>query len=126
MPSEVVAVPHDLVDSEKMRFYQEMLRGFRYVRLALGLYVRGLDKDQKQIIERYPGQMEGLANMTYFGGLEGADVEYWSPAPFWKSNQAFINGTLASFEDDFLTEFGNAIIKDNFYISNIYKRMVSR
>jgi len=63
MPEEVVAVPHDLTPSEKTRLYKEMLRGFRYTRLALGLYVRGLDPEQKHIIERYPGQMKDLATM---------------------------------------------------------------
>ena len=41
MPDEVVAVPHDLTATEKVRFYQEMLHGFRYARLAMGLYLRG-------------------------------------------------------------------------------------
>ena len=87
MPEEVVAVPHDLTPSEKTRFYTQMLHGFRYTRLALGLYLRGTDAEQKHIIERYPGQMDDLRNMQNVAGIEGFDVEYWSPAPFWKKNK---------------------------------------
>ena len=79
MPEEVVAVPHDLTLSERTRFYKEMLHGFRYTRLAMGLYLRGLDPDQKHIIERYPGQMNDLRQMQDVSGIEGFDVEYWSP-----------------------------------------------
>src|ERR1700761_6314689 len=35
MPEEVIAVPHDLTPTEKVRFAKEMLHGFRYARLAM-------------------------------------------------------------------------------------------
>src|ERR1700728_1290668 len=82
MPDEVIAVPHDLTPSEKTRFYTEMLHGFRYARLAMGLYLRGNDLEKKQIIERYAGQMDDLRTMQQVSALEGFDVEYWSPAPY--------------------------------------------
>jgi hypothetical protein len=83
MPDEVVAVPHGLTATEKVRFYQEMLHGFRYARLAMGLYLRGNDAEKKHIVERYPGQMDDLRSMQQVSGIEGFDVEYWSPAWFW-------------------------------------------
>ena len=52
MPKDVIAVPHDLTPLERERFYAEMLHGFRYARLAMGLYLRGTDAEQKHIIER--------------------------------------------------------------------------
>src|SRR5947209_5221930 len=41
LPEKVVAVPHDLRPEERERFYRDMLKGFRYCRLAMGLYLRG-------------------------------------------------------------------------------------
>jgi hypothetical protein len=89
MPEEVIAVPHDLTPTEKVRFAKDMLHGFRYARLAMGLYLRGLDADQKHIVERYPGQMNDLKQMQDLSGIEGFDVEYWSPAPFWKKDKTY-------------------------------------
>ena len=50
----VSAVPHDLTASERARFSTDLLKGFRYVRLAMGLYLRGLTPDRQNIVERYP------------------------------------------------------------------------
>ncbi len=44
----------------------------------MGLYLRGTDPTKKYIIERYPGQMQGLYNLTHFSGFEGIDVECMS------------------------------------------------
>ena len=71
LPEKVVAVPHDLDPAERKRFYSEMLSGFRYCRLAMGLYLRGTDPDQKQVIERYPGQMRDLKEMQDAARIEG-------------------------------------------------------
>ena len=87
LPDKVSAVPHDLTASERTRFYSELLKGFRYVRLAMGLYIRGLTSDGKNIVERYPNQMVDLRQMIQESGIEGASVEYWSPAPYWKKHQ---------------------------------------
>jgi O-glycosyl hydrolase len=116
MPSEVVAVPHDLTPSERKRLYKHMLKGFRYTRLALGLYLRGLDADQKHIVERYPGQMNDLATMQRDAGIEGFDVEYWSPAPYWKSNKSFYGGTIAHDDPAFLESFSDAMVQDVRYL----------
>ena len=94
MPEEVVAVPHDLTSSERRRFYKEMLHDFRYARLAMGLYLRGLDAEQKRIVERYSGQMDDLHMLQKMTGIEGFDVEYWPPAPFWKDTKSYYGGTV--------------------------------
>lgn len=116
MPEEVVAVPHDLTPTEKARFYREMLHGFRYSRLALGLYLRGLDADQKHIVERYPGQMDDLRAMQNASGIEGFDVEYWSPAPFWKDSKSFYGGTVAGHDAKFFNAFSDALVQDVRYL----------
>ncbi|MCL2730404.1 MAG: hypothetical protein FWE15_10325 [Actinomycetia bacterium] len=118
LPDTVSGVPYDLTAGERARFYRQMLmggradRGFRYCRLAMGLYYRGTDPDGKQMTGRYPGQTELLAEMIQQSGIEGTSVEYWSPAPGWKSNNSFIGGSLASFEPGFLAQFGQALVED--------------
>jgi O-glycosyl hydrolase len=116
MPDQVIAVPHDLTPSERVRFYKQMLHGFRYARLAMGLYLRGLDEDQKHIIERYPGQMDDLKTMQRSAGIEGFDVEYWSPAPAWKSNHSYYGGTIAAHDPAFLNAFSDAMVDDLRYL----------
>jgi len=116
MPNDVVAIPHDLIPSERERFYHDMLHGFRYSRLALGLYLRGLDSDGKHIVERYPGQMSDLREMMTESGIEGFDVEYWSPAPFWKSTHRFEGGTIRSNDPEFISSFTDSIIEDLKYM----------
>ncbi|MFF6984611.1 hypothetical protein ACFZAV_44835 [Streptomyces sp. NPDC008343] len=122
LPDTVSGVPYDLTDSERTRFYQQMLkagrtdRGFRYCRLAMGLYYRGLDSTQKLMRGRYAGQTALLADMCNQAGIEGMAVEYWSPAPAWKSNNAFIGGKLKSFDPAFLSEFGDALVADLDYL----------
>jgi hypothetical protein len=122
MPDEVVAVPHDLTPSEKTRFYKEMLHGFRYARLAMGLYLRGLDADQKHIIERYPGQMDDLLAMQDVSGIEGFDVEYWSPAPFWKRNKSYYGGEVGDPEHGtdaaFTSAFSDSLTEDLRYLQS--------
>lgn len=116
MPAEVVAVPHDLTPSEKVRFYKEMLHGFRYARLAMGLYLRGYDEQKKHIIERYPGQMDDLRAMQEVSGIEGFDVEYWSPAPFWKQGTTYYGGSIRSTDPAFLDAFSDAMVEDLKYL----------
>jgi hypothetical protein len=116
MPEEVVAVPHDLTPSEKTRFYKEMLQGFRYARLAMGLYLRGYDAQKQHIIERYPGQMADLRSMQQGSGMEGFDVEYWSPAPFWKQGTTYYGGSIRSIDPAFLDAFSDAMVEDLKYL----------
>ncbi|MEU3918206.1 hypothetical protein [Streptomyces sp. NPDC029004] len=118
LPDLVSGVPFDLTPSERTRFYRQMLkggrsdRGFRYCRLAMGLYYRGLDPSRKLMRGRYAGQTELLAEMIEQADIEGTSVEYWSPAPGWKSNKSFIGGRLASFSDADLAAFGDALVAD--------------
>lgn len=90
LPEEPIAVPHDLVPSERERLAREMLAGFRYCRLAGGLYWRGLDPEGKTMRPRWPTQLEELRVMLDTAGVEGLSFEYWSPAPFWKANQSYV------------------------------------
>ncbi|ALO05930.1 glucan endo-1,6-beta-glucosidase [Streptomyces venezuelae] len=118
LPDAVTAVPYDLTESERTRFYQQMLkggrsdRGFRYCRLAMGLYYRGLDPTRKLMRGRYPGQTELLADVISQAGIEGTSVEYWSPAPGWKSTDSFLGGRLASFAAADLAALGDAMVAD--------------
>ncbi|TCN59525.1 hypothetical protein D0809_06370 [Flavobacterium circumlabens] len=112
LPDEVIAIPNNLVKSERKRLYKDMLKGFRYCRLAMGLYFRGLDKEGKRFQERYPNQLNDLKELMKGSGMEGISLEYWSLAPYWKSNNSFIGGTLKSTENDFLNDLGNALVDD--------------
>ena len=118
LPAKVTAVPHDLTATERTRFYSDLLKGFRYVRLAMGLYIRGLTSDDKNIVERYPNQMVDLRQMIQESGIEGASVEYWSPAPYWKISKSLIGGSLAQFDDGFLSDFGDAVVRDLDYLAD--------
>lgn len=118
MPEEVIAVPHDLTPTEKTRLYKEMLHGFRYTRLAMGLYLRGLDADQKHIVERYPGQLNDLRTMQKVSGIEGFNVEYWSPPPFWKDSKSYYGGTLAGHDPAFFNAFSDALVQDVRYLES--------
>ncbi|MEV6012243.1 hypothetical protein AB0M29_36255 [Streptomyces sp. NPDC051976] len=122
LPSTVSGVPYDLVDSERTRFYQQMLKvrsdhGFRYCRLALGLYYRGTDSTGKHLQDRYPGQAALLADMISQAGIEGISAEYWSPTPGWKSNNSYIKGSLASFAPGDLDALGDAMVGDLDYLA---------
>ncbi|ANJ27808.1 chitinase N-terminal domain-containing protein [Agromyces aureus] len=116
-------VPGDLIPSERQRLYDEMLTGFRYVRLAMGLYLRGVTPDGKNIVERYEGQMDDLKELIEESGIEGADVEYWSPAPYWKDNDNLIRGSLdlVHIEDEaerdaWVDEYSDAMMQDIEYL----------
>ncbi|GAB3536431.1 hypothetical protein GCM10027403_17140 [Arthrobacter tecti] len=123
LPEAQTSVPHDLVNSERHRFYNEMLRaggdrGFRYCRLALGLYLRGLTEDKKNVIGRWPEQMDELAEMVKHGKTESIMAEYWSPTPAWKTTDSYIRGTLKSGDQDFLSEFADALVQDVRYLED--------
>lgn len=108
LPTNKNAVPHDLTPSERERLATEMLRGFRYCRLAGGLYWRGLDEEQKYLQPRWPEQLEELRVMIETADVEGLSLEYWSPAPYWKANNSYVGkgredkyNTLRCFGPDF-------------------------
>ncbi|MCX6934216.1 MAG: hypothetical protein NTZ29_16280, partial [Verrucomicrobia bacterium] len=90
LPDNRIAVPHDLVPAERARLADEMLRGFRYCRLAGGLYWRGLDPEQKFLQPRWPEQLEELRELLRRSKVEGVCFEYWSPAPFWKGSRSYL------------------------------------
>ena len=113
------SVPYDLLPSEKTRFYTDMVTGFRFCRLALGLYFRGTTSNELNIVERFPGQAAGLAEMARETGLEGFEVEYWSPPPGWKSNNAYINGKLKGFDTATLQTFAKAVAADALYLKSV-------
>ncbi|MFB7927767.1 hypothetical protein ACFC4C_01530 [Streptomyces sp. NPDC056039] len=123
MDDKVISgVPYDLTEGERDRFYRQMLmgggdRGFRYCRLALGLYHRGLDPTKKHLVDRYKGQTDLLADMIKRTGIEGVSAEYWSPAPGWKSNKSYIGGKLASFSPEALDALGDAMVGDLDYLA---------
>ncbi len=109
LPEDFIGVPHDLVPSERKRFATEMLKGFRYCRLAGGLYWRGLDADGKFFQGRWPGQLPELKEMLTTAGVEGVSLEYWSPAPFWKANNSLVGpkketNLLRCYGPDFATD----------------------
>lgn len=118
MPNSTSSVPHDLTLPERARFYSDMLKGFRYCRLALGLYLRGLTPDDKHIIGRWPTQMAELKALQDQSGIEGFEVEYWSPAPAWKSSQSWYSGTLGGFDDEYLANFTTGVLADNQYLTD--------
>lgn len=132
LPEDKHAVPHDLTPSERERLAKEMLSGFRYCRLAGGLYWRGLDPERKYLQPRWPEQLQEIRQMMEWAGVEGVSLEYWSPAPFWKANESYFrigsddrNNTLKcfgiNFRNDpvyngdtvkFLEDFAEACAKD--------------
>ncbi|MGV9268182.1 glycoside hydrolase family 30 beta sandwich domain-containing protein [Kitasatospora sp. NPDC003701] len=124
LPTTVSGVPYDLTTSERSRFYSQLLKagradhGFRYCRLALGLFHRGVDPTGKYFVDRYTGQTALLADMIQQAGIEGVAAEYWSPAPGWKSNNALIGGSLASFAPADLSALGDAMVTDLNYLSS--------
>jgi hypothetical protein len=55
------------------------------------------------------GQSAGGQNVA---GIEGFDVEYWSPAPFWKKNKSSYGDTIASADPTFVNQFTDALADD--------------
>ena len=112
----ITGVPYDLIPSERTRLGKEMLSGFRYMRMAMGLWFRGMTDDRKNLVERYPEQVSTLLQLIEDAGVEGISMEYWSPAPYWKSNNHFVNGTLKQYDEAFLEEFSDALVRDLQYM----------
>lgn len=119
LPTSYTSVPHDLVPSEKTRLATDMIGrgyGFRYMRLAGGLYLRGTRNGGQNLDGRFSGQLQELATLIGTAGVEGVDLEYWSPTPFWKSNNSYIGGKLKQFDSTFLGQFGDAVAEDIRYL----------
>lgn len=120
LSEETTSVPHDLTPEERTRFYNEMLKGFRYCRLAGGLYYRGLDADKKQLQPRWPEQLTELHDMIQTAGIEGVFFEYWSPAPFWKANRGYTGWTHDG-KENVLRCFGKDFKNDPDYHGDVDK-----
>ncbi|UJB17612.1 MULTISPECIES: hypothetical protein [Lysobacter] len=119
LPQAPTSVPHDLTTSERSRLATDLIGrgyGFRYIRLAGGLYYRGLRNDGKNLDARWPEQLQELSTLISQSGAEGVNLEYWSPAPAWKSNNAYIGGSLKQFDATFLGQFGDAVVEDIRYL----------
>ena len=133
LPEEPNSAPHDLIQSERDRFYSDMLKGFRYVRMAGGLFYRGTDEEGKHLQERWETQDEELAELVEKSGVEGFNFEFWSPMPYFKANGKYtINGEKDNqkkmlrcfgpdFADDpvyhgdkekFLNDFADTLVED--------------
>jgi hypothetical protein len=94
LPEARTSVPHDLTPSERKRFSEEMLKGFRYCRLAGGLYWRGLDSEGKTLRPRWDTQLAELREMLDSAGVEGVSLEYWSPPPYWKACGEYVSADV--------------------------------
>jgi hypothetical protein len=120
LPEEMTGVPHDLVPEERARLCSDMLKGFRYCRLAGGLYWRGLDPEQKYLQPRWPDQLTELHDMIQAAGIEGVSFEYWSPAPFWKANRKYVGWTHDGTQNK-LRCFGKNFASDPDYHGDVNK-----
>jgi O-glycosyl hydrolase len=116
LPEETTSVPHDLTPAERERFVREMLDGFRYCRLAGGLYWRGYDAEKKYLQPRWPGQLKELREMITAAGIEGVSFEYWSPPPFWKANGKY---TGRDWTENKLRCFGKDFKNDPVYHGDV-------
>ncbi|QKW17734.1 hypothetical protein HUT16_00465 [Kitasatospora sp. NA04385] len=134
----ISGAPHDLTAAERTRFYQKILmagrsdHGFRYCRLGQGLWLRGVSADRKQIVGRWSTQMAELLEMHTQAKLDGLAATYFTPAPYWKSTQSLMNGTLACFDPKFTTthpeyngdksrflnDFGDSVVRDLKYLED--------
>ena len=64
-----LGVPYDLVPSERKRLAEEMLKGFRYMRVGMGIWFRGVTPDHKNMIERNDGQAEAMVQLMKDAGV---------------------------------------------------------
>ena len=111
-----IGVPHDLTPAERTRFATEVMSGARTIRLALGLYLRGLGLANRSIVGRWPSQMAELKQLQEMSGVEGWAPEYWSPPPGWKDTRSYYEGTLESFNASFLEDFCTGVVADIKYL----------
>ena len=111
-----IGVPHDLTPPEQERFAVEVMTGVRTIRLAMGLFLRGLSPDNKSIVGRWPSQMTELKQLQELSSVDGWAPEYWSPPPYWKSTNSYYGGTLKSIKENFLDAFSDAVVEDVKYL----------
>lgn len=115
LPEEPNSAPHDLIQSERDRFYSDMLKGFRYVRMAGGLFYRGTDEEGKHLQERWETQDEELAELVEKSGIEGFNFEFWSPTPYFKASGKYTISGAANNQEKMLRCFGPDFEDDPIY-----------
>ena len=93
--SSTIGAPHDLTAAERERFATEVMKGVRTIRLAMGLFLRGLGPQNRSIVGRWPSQMAELKQLQDLSGIDGWAPEYWSPPSGWKDTSSYYTGTLA-------------------------------
>ena len=81
-----IGAPHDLTPAERQRFATEVLRGARTIRLALGMYLRGLGPQSRSIVGRWPSQMAELRELQQLSGVEGCKCSRFL-CVFWRSSK---------------------------------------
>lgn len=92
-------IPYDLKPSERTRL-AKLMKGSHAIRMSLGLYYRGIREVSgtsglgTKIGPRWPGQRQQMWQFLKDSETDGAYVEYWSPAPHWKTTSAYGAGTL--------------------------------
>ena len=114
--SSTIGAPHDLTPAERERFAIEVMRGVRSIRLAMGLFLRGMGPQNRSIVGRWPSQMAELKQLQDLSGIEGWAPEYWSPPAGWKDTGSYYTGTLASFDARFLEQFCHGVSGDVEYL----------
>ncbi|TVQ27925.1 MAG: hypothetical protein EA382_02775 [Spirochaetaceae bacterium] len=87
LPDDTTSVPHDLTRSERDRLAEQMLRGFRYCRIAGGLYWRGVGSDGRTLAPRWPEQLLEIRELLTRARVDGVSLENWSPPAYWKANR---------------------------------------
>lgn len=100
--SQIWGFPYSLTTPERARFKAEWFPGngtrYMFLRFPLGFAYRGVRDTVSglgtTIGERFAGQnasiTDMLSNVSAAGG--GLIPEYWSPAPYWKTNSAYGGG----------------------------------
>lgn len=115
--NSTIGAPHDLAPAERERFAMEVMRGVRTIRLAMGLFLRGMGPQNRSIVGRWPSQMMELKQLQDLSGIEGWAPEYWSPPAGWKDTGSYYSGTLASFDPNFLQHFCRGVSGDVKYLT---------
>lgn len=96
------ALPYDLKPGERRRMAL-LFNGSYSLRLALGLYYRGVRSTngtsglQDGIGPRLPDQRKHLYDFIQTAGMAGIAPEYWSPAPHWKTSSNVTGSTATGF-----------------------------
>lgn len=86
----------------------------RLCRFGLGLHYRGLTNANQNFIQRWATQNAEIKALLTAAGTEGMYVEYWSPAPAFKSNTSLLGGAGVGLNAPATGDPGYAAWIDNF------------